>query len=164
MLHRPQIDGLEFARSGGRLSGDWPFADFPRLQGAVQSASPLRYELEGVPEQHGRPALRLRVTGTLQLACQRCLGALEHPLRVDTLLLLFASESEIDAVPVDAQAPDGIVATNEMKVRDLIEEEVLLAIPYAPRHEGCRSSSDAGNVPRARPFADLQTLLGTTKH
>jgi len=163
MLHRPQIDGLEFARSRGRLKGDWPIADFPRLQGAVRSGTSLRYELEGVPEEQGRPALRLGVTGTLQLACQRCLGALEHPLRVDALLLLYASESEIDAVPVDAQAPDGIVATKEMAVRDLIEDEVLLAIPYAARHEGCKSDTDAVVAPGARPFADLRSLLGT-KH
>src|SRR5688572_31810452 len=113
MLHRPVIDGLEFARSRGRLSGDWPIADFPRLQGAVQAGTALRYELDGAPEEQGRPALRLRVSGTLQLACQRCLGALEHPLRVDALLLLFDSES---TVPVSPEAPDGIVATKEMAV------------------------------------------------
>ena len=160
MLHRPVIDGLEFARSRGRLSGDWPIADFPRLQGEVQSGTALRYELDGVPQEQGRPALRLRVTGTLQLACQRCLGALEHPLRVDALLLLFDSESDIGA---GAEAPDGIVATKEMAVRDLIEEEVLLAIPYAPRHEECKSGTDAAGAPGARPFADLRSLLGT-KH
>ena len=163
MLHRPVIDGLEFARSRGRLSGEWPIADFPRLQGAVQSGTALRYELEGVPEEQGRPALRLRVTGTLQLACQRCLGPLEHPLRVDALLLLFDSESDFDGIPVNPEAPDCIVATKEMAVRDLIEEEVLLAIPYAPRHEGCNSGTDVPGVPGARPFADLRSLLGT-KH
>lgn len=163
MLHRPLIDGLEFARSRGRLSGDWPIADFPRLQGVVRSGTSLQYELEGVPEEQGRPALRLRVTGTLQLTCQRCLGALEHPLRVEALLLLFGSESEIAAVPVDADAPDSVVATKEMAARDLIEDEVLLAIPYAPRHEGCRTGAEAAGAPQARPFADLRTLLGT-KH
>ena len=163
MLHRPLIDGLEFARSGGWLSGSWPVADFPRLQGVVQSGTALHYELEGVPEEQGRPALRLRVSATLQLTCQRCLDGLEHPLRLDALLLLFGSESEIAAVPVDAQAPDGIVAAKEMAVRDLIEEEVLLAIPYAPRHEGCRTGTDDAGPPRARPFADLRTLL-ETKH
>jgi len=163
MLHRPVIDGLEFARLRGRLSGDWPIADFPRLQGAVQSGSALRYELEGVPEEQGRPALRLKVTGTLRLACQRCLGALELALRVDAVLLLFDSESDIDAVSLDAEVPDSIVATKEMAVRDLIEEEVLLAIPYAPRHDGCRSGTDADGAPVARPFADLRSLLGT-KH
>ena len=160
MLHRPVIDGLEFARSRGRLSGDWPIEDFPRLQGEVRSGTALRYELEGAPQEQGRPALRLRVTGTLQLACQRCLGPLEHPLRVDALLLLFDRESDIGA---SAEAPDGIVATKEMAVRDLIEEEVLLAIPYAPRHDGCRSGTDAAGASGARPFADLRSLLGT-KH
>src|SRR6185369_2107505 len=163
MLHRPLIDALDFARSGGRLSGDWPVADFPRLQGAVQPGNVLHYELEGVPQERGRPALRLRVTGKLQLTCQRCLGALDHPLRVDALLLLFGSEGEIDAIPVDAETPDGIVAAGEMAVRDLIEEEVLLAIPYAPRHEECKAGADVAGTSRTRPFADLRTLLGT-KH
>ena len=163
MLHRPVIDGLEFARSQGRLSGEWPIADFPRLQGAVQSGTALGYELEGVPQEQGRPALRLRVTGTLQLACQRCLGALEHSLCVDAVLLLFDSESDIEAVPLGAETPDGIVATKEMAVRDLIEEEVLLAIPYAARHERCESGTEAAGAPGARPFADLRSLLGT-KH
>jgi DUF177 domain-containing protein len=163
MLHRPLIEALDFARSEGRLSGDWPVADFPRLQGAVQPRGVLHYEVEGVPQEQGRPALRLRVSGKLQLTCQRCLGALEHSLRVDALLLLFASESEIDAIPVDAEAPDGIVATKELAVRDLIEEEVLLAIPYAPRHDECKAGAQAAGTQRARPFADLRALLGT-KH
>ena len=162
MLHRPLIDGLEFARSGGRLSGEWPIADFPRLQGSVQAGA-LHYKLAGVPEQHGRPALRLRVAATLQLTCQRCLGPLEHSLQVDTLLLLFGSESEIAAVPVKAEAPDCIVATREMAVRDLIEEELLLAIPYAPRHEWCEARAGAEGAPRSGPFTGLRALLGT-KH
>jgi uncharacterized protein len=50
-----------------------------------------------------------------------------------------------------------------MAVRDLIEEEVLLAIPYAPRHERCGAGAGAGAAPRAGPFADLRERLGT-KH
>lgn len=164
MLRRPLIDGLEFARAGGRRSGEWPVGDFPRLQSVVQAGQgSLRYELQGIPEEQGKPALRLCVTGTLQLTCQRCLGALEHTLQVDARLLLFGSESEMAAVPVDAEAPDCIVATREMAVRDLIEEEVLLAIPYAPRHERCEGRTGAERGAKSQPFADLRTLLGT-KH
>ena len=164
MLQRPLIDGLEFARAGGRRSGGWPIRDFPRLQSHVQAGpGALHYELAGVPEEHGKPALRLCVTGTLQLTCQRCLGALDHALQVDALLLLVASEGEMAAVPVDAEAPDCMVATKEMAVRDLIEEEVLLAIPYAPRHEACEARAAAGPGRKSRPFADLRALLGT-KH
>ena len=163
MLHRPLIDGMEFARSGARLSGEWPVADFPRLQGLVQSGTTLHYALEGVPEGLGRPALRLHVSGTLHLTCQRCLATVEHVLDAEALLLLFGSERDVAAVPVDPEGPDCIVATKEMAVRDLIEEEVLLAIPYAPRHERCRASAGAEGAVRPGPFADLRDRLGT-KH
>jgi len=163
MLHRPLIDAFEFARSASRLSGEWPIADFPRLQGVVHSdRGTLVYVLEGLPQDQGRPALRLRVRGTLQLSCQRCLGPLEHPLDADAVLLLFASESDVAAMPVEADGPDCIVAAKDLPVRDLVEEEVLLAIPYAPHHEWCQPRTRAETAARPGPFADLRTLL--TKH
>jgi len=163
MLHRPLIDAFEFAESASRLSGDWPIADFPRLHEVVHSgAGTLPYSLEGVPQEQGRPALRLHVGGTVQLTCQRCLGPLEHPLNADAVLLLYASESEMAAVPVEAEGPDCIVAGKEMAVRDLIEEEVLLAIPHAPHHEGCEPRRREDAAANRGPFADLRTLL--TKH
>jgi uncharacterized protein len=163
MQHRPLIDAFEFARSSSRLSGNWPIADFPRLQGVVHSAQgQLSYSLEGVPQAQGRPALRLHLGGTLQLTCQRCLGALEHPLDADALLLLFASESEIAAVPIEAEGPDCIVAAKDMPVRDLIEEEALLAIPYSPHHQWCEPRTRQEPAARPGPFADLRSLL--TKH
>jgi uncharacterized protein len=163
MLHRPLIDAFEFARTASRLSGEWPIADFPRLQGILHSAEgALPYTLDGVPQEQGRPALRLRVGGTLQLTCQRCLGPLEHRLDAGATLLLFASESDVAAVPVDAEGPDCIVAAKDMPVRDLIEEEVLLAIPYSPHHEWCQPRTREDTAARPGPFADLRALL--TKH
>lgn len=160
MLHRPLIDAFEFARSASRLRGNWPIADFPRLQGVVQPGQgAVSYHLEGVPQEQGRPALRLHVAGTLRLTCQRCLGALEHSLNCDAVLLLFASESDVAAVPVEAEGPDCIVATKDMPVRDLIEEEVLLAIPYAPHHEWCQPRTREEAAARPGAFADLRALL-----
>lgn len=160
MLHRPVIDGFEFARAGSRLSGEWPVADFPRLRDVLHSGrGALRYELQGVPEVQGRPALRLRVAGTLDLTCQRCLEALEQPLRVDALLLLYPGERDFAAIPVDPEGPDRIVTARDMAVHELIEDEVLLAIPYAPRHEHCDSGGREEIAPRQKPFAGLRGLL-----
>lgn len=165
MSHQPVIDGLEFARNGSRLQGDWPLADFPRLRDALRSDSgALRYELQGVPETQGRPALRLRLEGALQLTCQRCLGALEHPLRIESSLLLRETQAEIDAEPVDAEAPEQIVAGREMPVHDLIEDELLLALPLAPRHERCAASGAGKDEEKHSPFAGLRDLLGGTRH
>lgn len=160
MLHRPVIDGFEFARAGSRLSGEWPVADFARLRDVLHSGrGALRYELQGVPEAQGRPALRLRVTGMLDLTCQRCLEALGQSLRVDALLLLYPGEEDFAAIPVEAQGPDRIVAAKDMAVQELIEEEVLLAIPYAPRHEHCDAGGREEIAPRQKPFAGLRGLL-----
>ncbi len=161
MLHRPLIDGMEFAQAGSKLSGEWPVADFERLTQALHSAAGcFRYELQGIPEVQGRPALRLRVTGMLHLTCQRCLEPIEQPLLADATLLLHAGEREIAALPVEPDGPDRIVAAMDMAVHDLIEEEVLLAIPYAPRHERCESRPcEEGASTRPKPFAGLRGLL-----
>ena len=164
MLHRPVIDGFEFAAAGSRLSGEWPVSDFPRLSDVLHSGrGTLHYELKGVPEVQGRPGLRLQVTGTLDLTCQRCLEALEQPLQIEALLLLYGGERDFAAVPVEADGPDRIVGAKDMAVRELIEEEVLLAIPYAPRHEHCKAGGREAIPAPQKPFAGLRRLLGA-KH
>lgn len=165
MLHRPVIDGLDFARTGSKLKGTWPVADFPRLRDALQADDgTLAYAVRGVPDERGRPALNLRVEGTLSLVCQRCLGALEFPLHIEVSLLLAASQAEIDAEPFEAEGPERIVAGREMAVHDLIEDELLLAIPLAPRHERCSGRAADAAAEKHTPFAGLRDLLHGTRH
>jgi len=165
MSHQPVIDGLEFAKASARLQGAWPVAEFRRLRDALRSSEgTLRYELRGMPEQQGRPALRLKVDGTLTLVCQRCLGALEFPLRIEVSLLLAATQAEIDAEPLAAEGPESIAAGKDMPVQALVEDEVLLAIPIAPRHEACAGETKDRAVAGQMPFAGLRGLIGGTKH
>lgn len=170
MSHQPVIDGLEFAKAGSRLQGSWPVAEFLRLHDALRStAGALRYELRGVPEERGRAVLRLKVEGVLSLICQRCLGALEFPLGIEVSLRLAATQAEVDAEPLEAEGPESIVAGKEMRVQALVEDEVLLAIPIAPRHESCAGGKQAavGKAEadaRQTPFAGLRGLIGGTKH
>ena len=165
MAHQPVIDGLEFAKAGSRLQGSWPVAAFRRLRDALRSDDgTLAYELLGLPELQGRPALRLKVDGALQMTCQRCLGSLVFPLRIEVPLLLAATQAEIDAEPLVADGPESIVAGKEMPVQALVEDEVLLALPIAPRHEACAASVAAATGERQTPFAALRGLIGNTKH
>ena len=165
MSHQPVIDGLEFARAAARLQGAWPVAEFLRLHDALRStAGTLHYELRGVPEERGRPVLRLKVDGALQLTCQRCLGALEFPLRFEVALRLAATQEEMDAEPLDAEGPESIVAGKDMRVQGLVEDEVLLAMPIAPRHETCAGNLADAESRKQTPFAGLRGLIGSTKH
>ena len=159
---QPVIDGFEFASAGASKQGLWPVSDFPRLRDMLASdEGEVAYEVNGVRDERGRPSLRVRVRGTLQLRCQRCLEPLPYEVLADEVLVLAGTLAEIHAEPADANAADRVVAGKEMPVRDLIEDELILALPYAPRHEGCsaRPPQDAQDVNTLSPFAALRGLM-----
>jgi uncharacterized protein len=164
MSHEPVIDGFEFATAGATQEGTLPLSSFPRLQDVlVSNAGSVAYAIRGVRDQRGRPSLRLSVRGTLQLRCQRCLGPLAHEVNAEALLVLATSQAEIDAEPAGVDAPDRVVAGKEMAVRGLVEDELILDLPYAPRHEGCEArpeGNDAnGDKALSSPFAGLRSMM-----
>lgn len=156
----PLIDGFKFAENGGELRGRCKVAVFSRLQDVLSSnAGELDYEVTGIADEAGRPALWLRISGPLQLTCQRCLKPLTFGLAVDETLVLARSEAEIEAHPVEPEAPDRILAGKEMAVGTLLEDEILLAVPFAPRHEDCEPAGAEKYEAQASPFAGLRGLL-----
>jgi|SRR5438067_5193546 len=162
MSHQPVIDGFEFATAGATQEGTLPLSSFPRLHDVlVSNAGDVTYALQGVRDERGRSSLRVSVRGVLQLRCQRCLGPLAHEVHAGALLVLAASQAEIDAEPVGVDAPDRVVAGKEMAVRDLVEDELILALPYAPRHEGCEAWPETGDGGEraASPFAALRGMM-----
>ena len=157
---QPVIDGFEFASAGRSLRGVWPIREFPRLRDMLAAEEgEVAYEVDGVHDARGRPSLRVRAQGTLQLRCQRCLEGLPFEVSADELLILAGSQAEIDAAPADVNEADRVVATKEMPVRDLIEDELILALPYAPRHQGCSTGASQDGAVGTLPFADLGRLM-----
>jgi len=156
----PTIDGLRFAAAGGELHGTWPVRVFPRLRDLLHDDSgTIAYEARGGMSALGRPQLTLRAWGTLQLTCRRCLEALAFPVSVDSTLLLATSQAALDAEPMTAEGPDSVVATKEMSLRDLVEDELLLALPFAPTHEVCAARAERAPQARQMPFAGLRGKL-----
>jgi uncharacterized protein len=161
---QPVIDGFEFAASGASKQGVWPLADFPRLRDFLAAdAGEVAYELNGVRDELGRPSLRVRVRGTLPLRCQRCLEAMPFEAQADAILVLAGTLAEIHAEPADANAADRVVAGREMPVRDLLEDELILGLPYAPRHESCNPRPGTDAAEKTTPFASLRGLM-RSKH
>jgi uncharacterized protein len=161
--HQPVIDGFEFASAGATQQGIWPLSDFPRLRDMLAAdGGEVRYEIRGVRDERGRPGLRIRVSGTLALRCQRCLEPMALEVHTDETLVLAATLAEIHAEPADARAPDRVVAGKEMALRELIEDELILAVPYAPRHEDCAPAAASDSAQKTSPFAGLRGLI--SKH
>lgn len=162
----PFIDGFDFAGAGGSMRGAWTAAEFPRLRGLLHDTTgSVEYELRGARDELGRHSLALHVAAGLRLTCKRCLEAVGVEVHEDVTLWLARSQSELDAQPLTAEGPDGIVATKDMAVRDLVEDQLLLALPYAPRHGNCSARSSAAPVMRQTPFAGLRGMLrGKNRH
>lgn len=155
------IDGFGFCGTGGLERGSVPVAELPRLQELLRgNAGAVSYTIEGKRDSLGRPALEVSVEGVLGLTCQRCLEALDYRFNARSLLVLARSEAEIEAGDVlGVEAPDRILASREMPVRDMVEDEVLLLVPLAPRHEDCPERPDKAASGRKSPFAGLRGLL-----
>jgi uncharacterized protein len=160
MSHQPVIDGFEFATAGATQEGTLPISSFPRLQDLLVSDNgEAAYTLIGVRDERGRPSLRLKVRATLSLRCQRCLGPLAHEVDTDEILVLAASQAEIDADPVTVDMPSRVVAEKEMALRDLVEDELILALPYAARHEDCEARPEGHDRAASSPFAGLRGMI-----
>jgi len=157
------IDGLEFARSGKSLSGKLRSGKLERLQDSLASGEgELEFILRGGQNPNGRPMLHLAVKGMLQLRCQRCLGPLAHPVDIASDLLLLRDESEFaDLMDDEDDSADGILAAAKMDVAAMVEDEVILSLPYAPRHPvgecGAGGAQEAGST-KPLPFSALARL------
>jgi uncharacterized protein len=134
------IDSLEFARTGQMLQGSLAVPELRRLKDNLADAEGrIDFVVQGGRDARRRPVLMLDVSGHLHLQCQRCLGVLDYPLRLSNTLLLV-SAGEIAAGRLDDEDAEWIEASAELDVALLVEDEIILGLPYAPRHEegACR--------------------------
>lgn len=169
------IDAFAFCRLGERRSGSIPVADLARLsRECADTNSVLEWSLSGGTDGLGHARLELNVTGSVNLMCQRCLHPFALDLNSESVLILARSEEnadEIEALLEDDEI-DVVVGSKAFNIMDLIEDEVLLAIPQSPKHAVCPDVSlasanstagvDAGSGKKESPFAVLKKISGRT--
>ena len=128
------IDGLQFARAALERLGSVGMERLPRLAQLRCSTEGLEYRLRGGRAGNGKPCLRLSVAGSLEMLCQRCLNPIQVPIAIDAELQLAENAREISDADDEI---DRVIASRHMDVAWLVEDEVILALPMAPRHEEC---------------------------
>lgn len=169
-----RIGAVELAELAGRKGTyEWrlPSTDLRRLAGLTADDIPeSAYGLKAVVEfnngSEGFPVLRLVVTGDWPLVCQRCLSGVTHAVDIEGTLTILPSESDAEHVadPFDCVVMD----TEGFRLLDVIEDEVLAALPMSPVHEP--ATQCVGNIDRPmapvvtetasnRPFAGLAGLM-----
>jgi uncharacterized protein len=130
-----------------------------RLQDSLYDAlGVVEFAVQGGHDSRHRPTLILEVSGVLHLKCQRCLGQFDFPLQLRSTLLLASSAA---AVGLDDEECDWIEASPELDVGSLVEDEIILGLPYSPRHadDNCPAGrrDPAGDTDRSA-FAKLAAL------
>jgi uncharacterized protein len=116
----------------GRLA----VAKLPRL--AANLADPggeLGMRLEAGTDAAGAPQLRGRITGELGLVCQRCMKPFLWSLQTEVHLRLVKSEAEEKRLLYECEP--WLVEDDSLQLQTVVEEEVLLALPIAPRCSNC---------------------------
>jgi len=165
MYARPFINSLDFAVNGRRISGEVPVAELPRMLDMLENPQGiLSYTVQGGVDQQGTHFLDVNIVGQCRLRCERCLNGMEYPVRHDTRLLL-RNQASLDALDDNATVDeheefDSILADPHLDVLDLLEEEILLSMPIAPKHElgVCRAASGENRHEESHPFAVLAKL------
>jgi uncharacterized protein len=164
MYARPFIDSLDFAKKGREISGEVPVAELPRLQDILENRQGmLCYDIRGGVDNQGNHYVDVDVTGNCQVRCQRCLEGMDYPVQLDTRLMLRdqASLDSEELHPDQEEESDSILADAHLDVLSLLEEEILLSLPIAPRHEqgACQAAGRENRYQEeSRPFAALAKL------
>ena len=164
MSQRIVIDSLAYALETGSLQGELPIASLTRvLDLLVDSTGVLSYRVDGKMGPRKRPQLVLAVDGVLALCCQRCLERIDYPVKLRSVLEFVTDEEDLTQEELEDDAKDYLPAQEVVDVAALIEDEVILDLPPAPRHERCALPSAAREAEVLSPFSVLKDLKGKAR-
>jgi uncharacterized protein len=171
------VDVAALADATAEVELSVPLSVLERLKSLLttsegEATARIRWTREG-----GHVIAQVEAVAKLKLRCQRCLEEFELPVSSRSRVVLVADESQVVALPEELET--ALAVEGRIRQRDLVEEELLLAVPAAPRHAegGCEARfGPAGSLERAavpgvmvvaetrvntqRPFAGLADLLG----
>ena len=156
-----RIDPAKLAQKQAVLRGELPFSACERLlEMALNPDGRVSLEL-AFGREGGMIRVRGRVETTVRLQCQRCLEAVDLPVRSEVDLGVVASLDEADRLPEGCEPllreGDALLALSE-----LVEDEIILALPYIPRHPACGGGGERDDSAQTgatrKPFGALPGL------
>ena len=184
--HSPRrLDVAAFCSEGASLQGALPAGSLPRLAASVLRIGPATDAPHGSEVERADAAAQWRARGQMRpgqggeaefwlnlqadvdvaLQCQRCLEPLPTRLQVERSIRFV--ESETQAARLDEESEEDVMALDtRLDLPELVEDELILALPLVPRHEHCQGawagadspSAPVADDPRPHPFAALAKL------
>lgn len=173
------LDVKAFAQSTGALAGQELLSKYERLMLETQGlgaenrlAWSARGELRTDAAGAEQVWLHLTVEARLPLTCQRCMRPADITVAVNRAFRFVGSEGVAEAQ--DAEAEEDVLAlSDQFSLTELIEDEVLMALPLVPRHDSCPvevklavvdPGFEAALLEQRQPFSVLAQLKNRKPH
>ena len=162
------LDPRKYADQGRIVEGQLTVGDLPRLQEYRESLDqPVAISLAFDRDDEGHRRIEGEVSTVLVLPCQRCLEPVSYSVTAHIDVALVWNEDQAKALP--GRLDPWLVGEERMVLTDLIEEELLLAMPLVALHDPCPTAlpQDRGEPEKHEnadnPFAVLAQLKGQGK-
>jgi uncharacterized protein len=168
-----RLDVKTFAEAAAELAGQERLGDHPRLMAETGGRGADMFlawsatgEMRNPGHVHPEIWLHLEAKTVLSLTCQRCLGPVEVAVEVERPFR-FVQDEAVAMAEDDSSEEDLLALSRSFDLVELVEDELLMDLPVAPRHEVCPvpgqlavadEQFEATPAPRENPFALLRRL------
>ncbi len=178
-----RIDAFAFARKGKFAQGSIDIERLARMVDGLPEqpageAGLVKWSVRGEIGESGlhlgKYLLHFHVQANPLLECQRCNALFVFPVNTETVLHLVKSEDDLDSDDFQAESqeedfvddlPEKVVGSHHFDLLAQVEDELILSVPYVPKHDICpgaqATASEASQEPVAKrpsPFAVLEQL------
>ena len=157
------LDAWRMVAARREFEGRAALSALPRLRDALSDAEgEVEFALAFDHDALRVPYLELKLAAELPLQCQRTLQRFLFPVRTVQRLGLIRDEADEAALPPGYEALL-VPASGEIRPLELVEDELILAIPVVPVKPGTEAVERDWPVPpeeqaAAHPFAGLAAL------
>lgn len=157
------IEPFKWADRATQVVVDVPLAQFTRLAAdLVHTNGSVQVNCRFERDAQRMAFLRGEIATVVTLTCQRCLEAMELPVQTTIDLALVYDEEHAEKLAEDVDYL--VVPEQGVVLAEIIEDELLLNIPFTPMHDDCdglayEQSDDIAEQPvKENPFQVLAAL------
>lgn len=161
------LDTATFTLNGQVFVAESPISHFKRALEDLpaQKEQSISWTLTGSVDNAGQRWLDVSLSGFVVLDCQRCLQEFDYHIDTENRVLVVDNELELEVDAEDPDAPERILSSTHLNALDLVEDELILSLPYVPRHDKCpelpealQSQDEEAEDEKPNPFAVLSQL------
>ena len=149
----PHIEPRKLADRGAVLEGSWPVGRFERVcEQLVNDSGEVHVRLEFGRDEQRIITMRGSLDVEVQMICQRCLEAAPVVVHGEFIYAIFREDGTPENLPRGYDALE--VGDDPLELHDLVEDELLLALPIVPVHDPEQCLHPAGYTAAPEPSVD----------